>query len=74
VLRRLYGPKREEVIGSSRRLHNKELHNLYTSSNINRVIKSRKMRLAGHAAHMGDMNTYRILVRKPEGKRPLSRQ
>jgi hypothetical protein len=56
VLRRIYGPKKEEVAGGWRRLHNEELHNLYTSPYIIRVIKSRKMRWAGHVARMGDKN------------------
>jgi hypothetical protein len=57
-----------------RKLHNEELHNLYSSPDIIRMIKSRRMRWAGHVARMGDMgNTYRILVEKPEEKRPLGR-
>jgi hypothetical protein len=60
-------------VGSWRRLHNEELHNLYASPTI-RVIKSRRMRWAGHVAHMGEIrNAYNILVGKPEGKRPLRR-
>jgi hypothetical protein len=55
-------------------LHNEELHNLYSSPNIIRIIKSRRMRWAGHVAGMGEkMNVYRLLVGKPEGKRPLGR-
>jgi hypothetical protein len=55
-------------------MHNEELHNLYFSPNIIRIIKSRRMRWAGHVARMGEeMNAYRILVGKPEGKRPLGR-
>jgi hypothetical protein len=70
---RLFGPKREED-GSWRKLHNDELHSLYSSSNIVRVIKSRKMRWVGHAAHMGEGKyVYRVLVGRPEGKRPLGR-
>jgi hypothetical protein len=62
VLRRLFGPKREEVVGGCRRLHNEELHNLYTSPYI-RVIKSRRLRWAGYVACMGAMrNVYKILV------------
>jgi hypothetical protein len=71
---RIFGPNREEVIGGSRKLHNEELHNLYTFPNIIRTIKSRRMKWAGHVARMGEKrNAYRILVGKPEGKRPLGR-
>jgi hypothetical protein len=71
VLRRIFGPKRDEVTGDWRKLHNEELHNLYSSPN--RMIKSR-MRWAGHVARMGETrNAYRILVGNPEGKRPLER-
>jgi transcription termination factor 2 len=74
VLRRIFGPKRDEVTGDWRKLRNEELHNLYSSPNIIRMIKSRRMRWAGHVARMGETrNTYRILVGKPEGKRPLGR-
>jgi hypothetical protein len=74
VLRRIFGPKRDEVTGGWRKLHNEELHNLYSSPSIIRVIKSRRMRWAGHAARMGESrNAYRILVGKPEGKRPPGR-
>jgi hypothetical protein len=73
VLRRIFGHKREEVAGGWRRLHNEELHNLYASPNIIRVIRPRKMRWAGHIAAMGGMNAYSILLRKPEGKRPFGR-
>jgi hypothetical protein len=59
------------VTGGWRKLHNEELHNLYSSPSIIRMIKSRRMRWAGHVAPMEKRNTYRILVRKPEGKRPL---
>jgi hypothetical protein len=73
VLRRIYGPKREED-GSWRKLHNDELHDLSSSPNIVRVIKSRKMRWAGHVARMGEgRGAYRVLVGRPEGKRPLGR-
>jgi hypothetical protein len=73
VLRRIFGPKREEG-GSWRKLHNDELHNLYSSPNIVRVIKSRKIRWAGLVACMGEGNdVYRVLVGRPEGKRPLGR-
>jgi hypothetical protein len=62
------------VFGDWRKLHNKDLHNLYSSPNIIRMIKSRRMRWAGHVARMGvTRNAYRILVGKPEGKRPLGR-
>jgi hypothetical protein len=73
ILRRIFGPKREED-GSWRKLHNDELHSLYSSPNIVRVIKSRRMRWAGHVARMGEgKGVYRILVGRPEGKRPLGR-
>jgi hypothetical protein len=72
VLRRIFGPKREEVAEGCKRLHNEEFRNFYASPNVVSVIKSRKMRRAGHVARMGEMlNAYNILVRKPEGKRPL---
>jgi hypothetical protein len=74
VLRRIFGPKRDEVTGEWRKLHNEELQNLYSSPNIIRTIKSRRMRWAGHVARMGEKrNSYRILVEKPEGRRPLGR-
>jgi hypothetical protein len=74
VLRRVFGPKRDEVTGEWRRLHNKELDDLYSSPNIIRVIKSRRMRWAGHVACMGEKRgAYRILVGRPEGRRPLGR-
>ena len=74
VLRRILGPKRDEVTGEWRKLHNEELNVLYWSSNIVRVIKSRRMRWAGHVACMGERRgIYRVLVGKPEGKRPLGR-
>jgi hypothetical protein len=74
VPRRIFGTKRDEVTGDWRKLHNEELHNLYSLPNIIRMIKSRKMRLAGHMARMGaKRNAYRILVGKPEVKRPLVR-
>jgi hypothetical protein len=74
VLRRIYGPKRDRVTGGWRKLHNEELHNLYSSPSIIRIIKSRRMRWAGHVARMGEKrNEYRLLVGKPEGKRPLGR-
>jgi hypothetical protein len=70
---RIFGPKREGD-GSQRKLHNNELHSLNSSYNIVRVIKSRKMRWAGHVARMGEgRGVYRVLVGRPEGKRPLGR-
>jgi hypothetical protein len=75
VLRKVFGPKREEVTGEWRRLHNEELNDLYSLPNIARVVKSRRMRRAGHVARMGeDKVVHRVLVGKPEGKRPLWRQ
>jgi hypothetical protein len=66
--------KRDEVTGECRKLHNEELNNLYSSPNIVRVIKSRIMRSAGHVARMGEgRGVYRVLVGKPEGRRPLGR-
>ena len=74
VLRRMFGPKRDEVTGEWKKLHNEELNNLYSLPNIGWVIKSRRMRWAGHVARMGEgRGVYRILVRKPEGRRPLGR-
>jgi hypothetical protein len=68
---RIFGPKREEE-GSWRKLHNDELHNLYSSVNIVRMIKSRRMKWAGHVARMGEgRGVYRVLVGRPERKRPL---
>jgi hypothetical protein len=68
VLRRILGPKRDEVMGEWRKLHKEELHDLYSLPSIIRIIKSRRMRWAGHVARMGvKRNTYRLLVRK----RPL---
>jgi hypothetical protein len=72
VLRRIFGPKRDAVTEDCRKLHNEELRNLYSSPSIIRVIKSRRLRWAGHVARMGEnRNAYRILVGKPEGKLPL---
>jgi hypothetical protein len=72
-MRKIFGSKREED-GSWRKLHNDELHSLYSSPNIFRVIKSRRMRWAGHVARMGEARgVYRVLVGRPEGKRPLGR-
>ena len=74
VLRRIFGPKRDEVIREWRNLHNEELYDLYSSPNIVRVMKSRRMGWAGHVARMGERRgVYRVLVGKPEGKRPLGR-
>jgi hypothetical protein len=74
VLRRIFEPKRDEVMGEWRKLHNKELHDLYSSSSIIRIMKSWRMRWAGHEARIGKkQNAYRLLVGKPEGKRPLGR-
>jgi hypothetical protein len=73
VLRRIFGPKREED-GSWRKLHNDELHSLYSSPNIVMVTKSRRMRWAGHMARMAEgRGFYRTLVGRTEGKRPLGR-
>jgi hypothetical protein len=73
MLRRIFGPKREEDV-SWRKLHNDELHSLYSSPNIVKVIKSRRMRWAGHVARMGEgRGVYRVLVGRLEGKRPLGR-
>jgi hypothetical protein len=72
VLRRIFGPKRDEVTGEWRKLHNEELNDLYCSPNIVRVIKSSRMRWAGYVAGMGKRRgVYRVLVGKPEGKKPL---
>jgi hypothetical protein len=74
VLRKIFGPKRDEVTGEWRKLHNGELHNLYSSSDIIRQIKSRRMRWVEHVERMGEgRNVYGVLVGKPEGKRPLER-
>jgi hypothetical protein len=74
VLRRVFGPKRGEGTGEWRRLHNKELYALYSSPNIVLVIKSRRLRRAGHVARMGERRgAYRALVGKPGGRRPLGR-
>jgi hypothetical protein len=74
VLRRIFGPKRDEVTGEWRKLHSEELHNLYSSPDIIRQVKSRWMRWAGRVARMGEeRKVYKVLVGKPEGKRPLGR-
>jgi hypothetical protein len=73
-LRRIFGPKRDEVTGGLRKLHNEELHGLYSSPSIVKVIKARGMRWAGHVARMGEVRgAYNILVGRPEGRRPLGR-
>jgi hypothetical protein len=74
VLRRIFGPKGDKVTREWRKLHNEELRNLYSSPSIIRITKSRRMRWSGHVARMGEKrNVYRLLVGKPEGKRPLGR-
>ena len=74
VLRKIFGAKKDEITGEWRKLHNAELHALYSSPNIIRSLKSRRLRWAGHVARMEQSrNAYRVLVRKPEGKRPLRR-
>jgi len=75
VLRKVFGPKRDDVTGEWRKLHNVELNDLYSLPSIVRVVKSRRMRWAGHVARMGeDRGVHRVLVGKPEGKRPLGDQ
>jgi hypothetical protein len=75
VLRRTFGPKRDEVTGGCRKLHNKELRSLYSSPSIIRIIKSIIMRWAGHVARTGaKRNAYRIVVGKPKGKKQLRRR
>jgi hypothetical protein len=74
VLRRIFGGKRDGVMGGWRKLHNEEFHNLYSSPSIIRIIKPRRMRWVGHVAQMGmKRNVYRLSVGKPERKRPLGR-
>ena len=74
MLRRIFGPKRYGVTGEWRKLHNEELNDLYSSPNIVRVIKSRRIRWAGHVARMEEgRGVHKVLVGKPEGKRPLGR-
>jgi hypothetical protein len=74
VLRVIFGRKRDEVTGEWRRLHNEKLNDLYSSPNIIRVIKSRRMRWAGHVARMGEgRGAYRVLVGRPEGRKPRGR-
>ena len=74
VLRKIFGAKRDEITGERRKLHNSELYALYSSPNIIRSLKSGRLTWAGHVARMEQSrNAYRVLVRKPEGKRPLGR-
>ena len=74
VLRRIFGPKRDEVTGEWRKLHNEELNDLYSLPNIVRVVKSRRMRWAGHVARIGeDRGVKKLFVGMPEGQRPLGR-
>ena len=74
VMRRIFGPRKDEVTGEWRRLHNEELNDLYSSPNIVRVIKSRRIRWAGHVTRMGeDRGVCRVLLEKLEGRRPLGR-
>jgi hypothetical protein len=74
VLRRIFGLKRDEEMGGWRKLHNEELHGLYSSPSIIRVIKARRMKWAGYAARTGEVRgAYNILVGRPEGRRPLGR-
>jgi hypothetical protein len=74
VLRRIFGPKRDRVTGGWRKLHNEELHNLFSSPSMISIIKSRRLRWAVHVARMGEKRkVYRLLVGKPEGKRPLGK-
>jgi hypothetical protein len=74
VLRRVFGPRRDEVTGEWRKLHNDELNDLYSLPSIVRVVKSRRMRWTGHVVRMGEeRGVHRVLVGKPVGKRPLGR-
>jgi hypothetical protein len=75
VLRRIFGPKRDEVTAEWRNLHNDELHNLYSSPDIIKKVKSRRMRWAGHVARLGEeRKVYKVLVGKPKRRRPLGRR
>jgi hypothetical protein len=74
VLRNIFGPKRNDVMGEWRKLNSEELHNFYSPPNIIRQLKSRRMRWVGHVAHIGEeRKLYKVLVGKPKGKRPLGR-
>jgi hypothetical protein len=74
VLRRIFGPKKDEVMGEWRKLHNEELRDLYSLPSIIRIFNSRRMKWPGHAARIEEKrNAYRLSVRKPGGKRPLGR-
>jgi hypothetical protein len=74
VLSRIFGPKRDEVTGGWRKLHNEELRDLYSSPSMIRIVKARRMRWVGHVVRMGEKrNAYKLMVGKPEGKRPLGR-
>jgi hypothetical protein len=74
VLRKIFGPRRDELMGDCRKLHNEELCDLYSSPSIIQIIKSMRMQWVGHIAQMGEKsNAYRSLVRESEGKRPLGR-
>jgi hypothetical protein len=74
ALRRIFRPKRDEVTGGWRKLHDEELHDLYSTPSIIRIMKSRRMRWTGHVARMRKKrNVYRLLVGKPEGKRPVGK-
>ena len=73
-MRRIFGPRKDEITGEWRRLHSAELNDLYSSPNIVWVIKLKRVRWAGHVAHMGEeRGVYRVLLGKPDGKRPLGR-
>jgi hypothetical protein len=74
VLRKAFGPKMDQVTGEWRKLHNEEINDLHSLPNLVRVVKSRRMRWAGHVARMGERRgVHRVLVGKPEGRRPLGR-
>jgi hypothetical protein len=73
VLKRIFGPKRDEIIGGWRTVSKEEVHNLYSSPNIIRMITSR-IKWTGHVACVGKRNAYKILVGNPKGKRPLARK